>query len=196
MDLNRRSFIRSAAVGGVLAASGEAFAVAPVRGSVTAAGKPMAGVVVSDGLNCVETGADGGFVLPSNPKARFISVTAESCEPFAATESCDLRAVIHGHIHRNYFMRSDDGRLALISAAPPNKNDASIQIVRVSEKGDFLRADYRFDLEHLWKPVETPPEGGWLTKVDGLVYNAVPTVSAGNVYIFTADFTGHVRCFR
>lgn len=389
MDLNRRSFIRSAAVGGVLAASGEAFAVEPVRGSVTAAGKPMAGVVVSDGLNCVETGADGGFVLPSNPKARFISVTVpsgwklprhylryegpdrrydfalepwaaskagafsfvhigdseinlklmdvekgwvgrtkelvaangaafvvhtgdisgqrmpahaelmsettvgcpvfyvvgnhdicgsprgetvfeqnfgpcwysfdaggthfiatpmmwgdgkpsytveeivawarndlaiaakkhqpvailthggvdsrvwdlrrffssssvttESCEPFEATESCDLRAVIHGHIHRNYFMRSDDGRLALISAAPPNKNDASIQIVRVSEKGDFLRADYRFDLEHLWKPVETPPEGGWLTRVDGLVYNAVPAVSAGNVYICTTDWSG------
>ena len=78
MVLNRRSFIKTATAGGVALAGGEAFAAETVGGKVTAAGKPLAGVVVTDGLNCVETAADGTWSLPVREGARFVSVTVPS----------------------------------------------------------------------------------------------------------------------
>jgi len=390
MEIDRRSFLRGAAVGGALAATGEAFAVEPVSGRVTAAGEPIAGVVVSDGRNCDETRPDGTWTLPSNGKARFVSVTVpsgwriarpylkyegarggydfalepwpaskpgafsfvhigdseiqrsklpaeerwiartrnlvakngsafvvhtgdidgqrmpkhaemmnertvgcpvfyvvgnhdikgaekgesifestfgpcwysfdaggthfvatpmmwgdgkpgygvedvvawlrndlaiaarkkqpvvilthggvdsrlwdlrkffshslvttESVEPFEATAACDVTAVVHGHIHQNYFYRSDDGKLAIVSAAPPNKNDATLQVIRVRADGSFARADNIFDLEDAWRPSAAPPPGGWLAKVDqGNVYYSMPEVGAGNVYVGTVDYSG------
>ena len=78
--VNRRSFLKSAAAGGAVAWAGEAFAAdaATVKGRVTASGKGMGGVVVTDGLNCVETAADGSWSLPARDGVRFISVTPPS----------------------------------------------------------------------------------------------------------------------
>ena len=59
--VNRRLFLKAAAAGGAAAWAGNVLAAdaAAVRGRVIADGKGMAGVVVTDGLNCVETAADG-----------------------------------------------------------------------------------------------------------------------------------------
>ena len=40
--------------------------------------KPMSGVKVSDGLNVVETAADGSFTLPGHAGERFIFITTPS----------------------------------------------------------------------------------------------------------------------
>ena len=389
-EINRRSFLKGAAVGGVLVATGEAFADAAVKGRVTAAGKPIKGVVVTDGLNCAETAADGVWALPGRKGVRFVSVTVpsgwklprhyrrfedaekgydfdlqpwaatkpgafafmhigdseiqtkkledekawigrakkiaeergcaffvhtgdidgqrmplhaelmnemtvgcpvfyvvgnhdikggpcgeeifektfgpcwysfdaggthfvatpmmwgdgktgygvedvvawlrndlaiaarkgqpivilthggvdsrlwdlrkffsdsivttENVEPFEATATCRIRAVIHGHIHQNYFYRSDDGKMAIVSAAPPNKNDATLQVLRVGADGAIIRAENVFDLEDRWRPSEVPPPGGWLSKIDhGHVSYSIPEVGAGNVYVGTVDTSG------
>ncbi len=48
---------------------------AEYRGVVREGGSGRAGVVVSDGLNCVKTDANGAFVLPGHERIRFIQVT-------------------------------------------------------------------------------------------------------------------------
>ena len=74
LDINRRSFLKNAAAGGAVAWAGETFALdaAAVKGRVTASGNGMGGVVVTDGLNCVETAADGSWSLPAREGVRFI----------------------------------------------------------------------------------------------------------------------------
>lgn len=59
--VNRRSFIKNAAAGGAAAWAGNVLAADAVniKWCVTANGKGMAGVVVTDGLDCAETAADG-----------------------------------------------------------------------------------------------------------------------------------------
>jgi len=78
--VNRRLFLKAAAAGGAAAWAGNVLAAdaAAVRGRVIADGKGMAGVVVTDGLNCVETAADGSWSLPAREGVRFISVTPPS----------------------------------------------------------------------------------------------------------------------
>ena len=49
-----------------------------VRGSVSAEGKPMAGVTVSDGYRFTSTGADGSFSLNTHKDARFVFVITPS----------------------------------------------------------------------------------------------------------------------
>ncbi len=47
-----------------------------VRGSVSGAGKPLAGVLVSDGCRVVRTGSDGRYELPIGPDSgRFVFIT-------------------------------------------------------------------------------------------------------------------------
>ena len=390
MNVNRRSFLKGAAVGGVLVATGEAFAGEPVRGRVTAQGKPIGGVVVTDGRVCAETAADGTFAIPARKGVRFISVTipsgwklrkhylrfegaekgydfdlepwaaskpgvfsfvhigdseiqekrlaeerrwiaktgdlvarrgsafvvhtgdidgqrmprhaelmnertvgcpvfyvvgnhdikgdekgeaifestfgpcwysfdaggthfvatpmmwgdgrptygvedvvawlrndlaiaarkgqpvvilthggvdsrlwdlrhfftrsavtTESAEPFEVTKTCRITAVVHGHIHQNYFYRSDDGKLAIVSAAPPNKNDATLQVLCVGADGALVRADNVYDLEEQWRPDASVPSGGWLTEIGpGNVTYSQPEVGAGNVYVGIVDYSG------
>ena len=64
--VNRRSFIKNAAAGGAAAWACNVLAAdaTSVKGRVTAEGKGMAGVVVTDGLNCAETAADGSEETP------------------------------------------------------------------------------------------------------------------------------------
>ena len=49
-----------------------------VRGSVSAKGKPLAGVTVSDGYRFTSTGADGSFSLNTHKDARFVFVITPS----------------------------------------------------------------------------------------------------------------------
>jgi hypothetical protein len=49
-----------------------------VTGKVTAGGKPLADVWVSDGYNIVKTGADGEYKLPKNINAEFVFVSVPS----------------------------------------------------------------------------------------------------------------------
>ena len=78
--VNRRSFLKNAAAGGAAVWVGETFATdaSVLKGRVTASGKGMSGVVVTDGLNCTETAADGSWSLPAREGVRFISVTPPS----------------------------------------------------------------------------------------------------------------------
>lgn len=119
------------------------------------------------------------------------SVTTESAEPFEATKLCRLTAVVHGHIHSNYFHRSDDGKIALVSAAAPNKNDATLQVVRVGADGHFACAENVYDLEDEWRPSDAAPKGGWLAKLRcGNVYRSQPAVADGAVYVGAVDYSG------
>ncbi|MBR5079456.1 MAG: PQQ-binding-like beta-propeller repeat protein [Victivallales bacterium] len=54
-----------------------AFAVmaAELKGTVSCSGKGMGGIVVSDGLNCVKTAANGAFTLAGHEKAQFVTVS-------------------------------------------------------------------------------------------------------------------------
>ena len=54
-----------------------AFAVmaAELKGTVSCGGKGMGGIVVSDGLNCVKTDANGAFTLAGHEKAQFVTVS-------------------------------------------------------------------------------------------------------------------------
>lgn len=118
-------------------------------------------------------------------------VTTESSEPFEVTRSVNLKAIVHGHIHQNYFYRSDDGKMAIVSAAPPNKNDATLQLIHTGDDGTLIRAENIFDLEKSWRPTGIVPERGWLAKVGhGHVYYSIPEVGAGNVYVGTVDYSG------
>ncbi|MBR4899910.1 MAG: PQQ-binding-like beta-propeller repeat protein [Victivallales bacterium] len=54
-----------------------AFAVmaAELKGTVSCGGKGMGGIVVTDGLNCVKTDANGAFTLAGHEKAHFVTVS-------------------------------------------------------------------------------------------------------------------------
>lgn len=123
------------------------------------------------------------------------AVTTESAVPFEASRVCRITGIVHGHIHMNYFYRSDDGSVALVSAAPPNKNDATLKVIHVRENGDIARADNVFDLEDRWRPSNVAPKGGWTAKVDsGNVYYSMPETGSGNVYVGTVDYSGCGAC--
>lgn len=84
--MNRRDFLKMTTLGAAATVAGVAHTVsartktpeAPFRGRVTSAGKGLADVIVSDGLNCVKTKADGSFELPFRREARFVTVTVPS----------------------------------------------------------------------------------------------------------------------
>lgn len=118
-------------------------------------------------------------------------VTTESAVPFEVTALCRLKAVVHGHIHANYFHRTDDGSIALVSVAPPNKNDATLQVLHVGADGTFVRAENVFDLQSRWRPSDAAPAGGWMSRIDsGHVHYSIPEIGAGNVYVGSVDYSG------
>lgn len=75
--IDRREFITLAGAAAVCAKT-----VAAERksrtGRVLQAGRPVAGAVVSDGLNCVKTDANGIWSLPVRAEAKFVFVTSPS----------------------------------------------------------------------------------------------------------------------
>jgi predicted phosphodiesterase len=83
--MNRRLFIqRTLVVSGALTLSfRNAFSFAGLKGAavagkVTAAGKPLANVLVSDGFNIVQTGKDGSYKLTPDAKAEFVFISIPS----------------------------------------------------------------------------------------------------------------------
>ncbi|MBR3223587.1 MAG: PQQ-binding-like beta-propeller repeat protein [Kiritimatiellae bacterium] len=76
--MRRREFLELSAAGVLCSGLGTARTASvagEIRGQVTADGKGLARVVVSDGLQCVRTGTDGTFALPRREGARFVAVS-------------------------------------------------------------------------------------------------------------------------
>jgi len=119
-------------------------------------------------------------------QAKIVTLTKDPLDVMAA---CDFKAIIHGHLHVNYFRRSDDRKIEVVSAAPPVKNLSTLQVVHVDANAR-LRAENRYGHTGPWPVTDTPPAGGWLSKVDGIVYYGAPCVSDGNVYVATMDYEG------
>ena len=61
-----------------LSSEGMAFQGTPFKGCVAGGKGPIAGVVVSNGRDCVKTDANGRYELPEYPEARFLTVTVPS----------------------------------------------------------------------------------------------------------------------
>lgn len=80
--MNRREFIGALSVGAagfaVHCRATEKSAMSPICGCVYGPERKMSGVIVSDGLQCVRTDADGKFELPRRAGARFLTVTPPS----------------------------------------------------------------------------------------------------------------------
>ena len=77
--MKRREFLELSAAGMICGGLGTvrpaSAANDAIRGRVTVDGKGLVNVTVSDGLQCVRTGADGSFALPQREGARFIAVS-------------------------------------------------------------------------------------------------------------------------
>lgn len=78
--MRRREFLKSSAsvavFGGLPAVRAAGSEDGAIRGRVTADGRGLANVVVSDGLQCVRTDANGAFALPRREGARFVAMSA------------------------------------------------------------------------------------------------------------------------
>ena len=78
--MRRREFLKSSAAvavcGGLTAVRAADPGGGAIHGRVTADGRGLAGVVVSDGLQCVRTDVNGAFALPRREGARFVAVSA------------------------------------------------------------------------------------------------------------------------
>ena len=78
--MRRREFLKSSAAvavfGGLPAVRAADSVGGAIRGRVTIGGKGLADVVVSDGLQCVRTDANGAFALPRRDGARFVAMSA------------------------------------------------------------------------------------------------------------------------
>ena len=67
--------MRTLRLTGLLVLAVVAVMAAEMKGTVSCGGKGMQGVVVSDGLNCVKTDANGAFTLAGHEKAHFVTVS-------------------------------------------------------------------------------------------------------------------------
>lgn len=116
-------------------------------------------------------------------------VVAKDSGRFDVTAACDFKAVIHGHLHENYFRRSAGRAIEVVSVAPPCKDIPTLQVVHVGADRR-LRAENRYGHGIKWVPVDTPPGGGWLTRVGGIVQYSTPSAENGRVFVGTMDFEG------
>ena len=67
--------MRTLRLTGLLVLAAFAVMAAEMKGTVSCGGKGLQGVVVSDGLNCVKTDANGAFTLAGHEKAHFVTVS-------------------------------------------------------------------------------------------------------------------------
>ncbi len=67
--------MRTLRLTGLLILAVIAVMAAEMKGTVSCDGKGMPGIVVTDGLNCVKTDANGAFTLAGHEKAHFITVS-------------------------------------------------------------------------------------------------------------------------
>ncbi len=119
-------------------------------------------------------------------ESKIVTMTKEPLDLMAA---CDFKAIIHGHLHDNYFLRSNDGKIEVVSVAPPYMQLATLQVIHV-DKDRRLYAENRYGESETWKSVETPPPGGWYAKVPGIVFYGAPCVADGRVFVGTLDWAG------
>ncbi len=112
--------------------------------------------------------------------------------PLDVMAACDFRAIIHGHLHKNYFRRTDDLRVEVVSVAPPMKDFSTLQVVGV-DADRRLHVENRYGHGKPWPGSSTPPPGGWLAQVQGNVFYGAPCVAAGRVFVGTIDPEGKGR---
>ena len=117
-------------------------------------------------------------------------IMTKGLDPYDFTKSCDFKAIVHGHFHANYFRRSNDGRIAVVSVAAPRKGLATLQVVHVGADAR-LTAENRYGNGD-WRECDEPPKGGWLAKVKGTVNYGAPCVANGRVVVGTIDFEGRM----
>jgi hypothetical protein len=86
---------------------------AAITGKVTAAGKPLANVLVSDGFNIVQTGKDGSYQLTPDAKAEFVFVSVPSGHEIPH----------ENQIARHYHKIADGGSFDF-KLVPLKKNDS------------------------------------------------------------------------
>ncbi|WP_345954081.1 calcineurin-like phosphoesterase family protein [Mucilaginibacter sp. PAMB04168] len=86
---------------------------AAITGKVTAAGKPLANVLVSDGFNIVPTAADGTYQLATDAKAEFVFISIPSGYEFP-----------HEHYIARHYHRIADGGSMDFTLVPLKKNDS------------------------------------------------------------------------
>ena len=113
----------------------------------------------------------------------------KDADPFDLAQVCDFRGIIHGHLHDNSFRRSDDGRIEVVDVATPNTNNATLQVIHVDRNRKML-AENRYGHLASWPVVTTPPPGGWIAKVDGIVSTGEPCVAGGRVFVATVEVEG------
>ena len=123
-------------------------------------------------------------------KSKVVTLNAD---PLDVTAACDLRAIIHGHLHVNYFRRTDDRKIEIVSVAPPQMGctdcPPTLQVIHV-DKNRRLRAENRFGHMLKWPVVTTAPAGGWIAKMNGPVVYGQPCVAGGRVFVGNLDWTG------
>ena len=133
---------------------------------------------------CYDTGIYGMTDFYSQTDMK--TLTAEPLDMVAA---CDFKAIIHGHLHSNYFRRTDDGRLEVASVAPPQKSFAALQLIEVGADRR-LKVTNRYGPKERWDVTLSAPAGGWIARAPGRVSYCEPCVSGGRVFIGTCDLEG------
>ena len=116
-------------------------------------------------------------------------IVTKTFEKLDVTSACDVKGIIHGHLHCNYFRRSKDGKIAVVTVAQPQKSDATLQVVHVDGDGRML-AENRYGHAGAWPVVDDPPQGGWLTRIPGIVGTCDLCVSEGRLFVGTAEVEG------
>ena len=118
-------------------------------------------------------------------ETRFVTYGSQ---PLDLMTACDFHGVIHGHLHTNYFRRSADRRLEVVSVAPPAMQLSTLQVITVD-------ADHRMHVfnqygDYEWPDVAEPKECVWKSGVGSIVLFCPPAVEGDNVYVNTLDFCG------
>ncbi len=117
--MNRRLFIQRSLVltGALTLKFRNIFArnkrAATVTGKVTAAGKPLANVLISDGFSIVPTGKDGSYQLTPDAKAEFVFISIPSGYEFP-----------HKDYLAKHYRRLSEGSSFDFNLVPLKKNDS------------------------------------------------------------------------
>ena len=112
-----------------------------------------------------------------------------TAEPLDMVAACDFKAIIHGHLHSNYFRRTDDGKVEVASVAPPQKGYATLQLITVGTDRK-LKVTNRYGPKERWDVTVAPPANGWIARLPGRVSYCEPCVSEGRLFIGTCDLEG------
>lgn len=136
--MNRRSFIQQAGyLGGSLALGLyglRAGAVSPakiVRGKVTANGKGLPGVAVSDGFSIVQTDANGAYSLSPGDKATHVFISVPAGYDFPAQQDIvhhyqPLDAAVEADFTLKKLAQNDEKHHFLVWADPQVKNEEDV----------------------------------------------------------------------